>query len=505
MKFQFGPEIISSYKRLSYAPWYALAEFIDNATQAYFNNKDLMDALYKKEKTSITVKIEFGKDSKGDYIRIEDNSIGMTKAELQNAVILGKVPKDSSGRSKYGIGLKTASCWFGDFWTVTTKKLDNENEVSIEFDVQKVAKNNLSLKETVVKKEKSLHYTNIEIRKLNHKIQGREEKKIIEYLSSIYRKDFSNFNLKLLFQGHELAYDYDKIKKRLLKNVKGERYEKNFSFKVGNKRVKGWAGVFEKGSRKDAGFAILQSNRVIKGHPDSYKPELLFGDQEGGANNLVSQRLVGEINMDGFDVSHTKDAILFSDEQKDDFEAKLLEELKDYRHIAQTYRKYKAGQSAPKNSDINAAINSFGDELRSIQIKELMSLFELPSETLIHKSNHALLGNVTTKFKPTLKAKINELDVSIYLVSEMSPNDPYVLIESTKSKKNVIVIINLSHPHWVQLKSRDSILNFIRHCTYDGVAEWKTYFKINKIDPDTVKLFKDQLLRIPFEMEANKA
>ena len=504
MKFQFGPEIISSYKRLSYASWYALAEFIDNSTQAYLNNKAAMDALYKKEKKNLTIEISTGKDMKGEFIKIIDNSIGMTKSELQNAVILGKIPKNSSGRSKYGIGLKTAACWFGDFWTVTTKKFGNLNEIKIEFDVQKVAKNNLTLKETSVKKDKSEHYTIIEIRQINHKIQGREEKKISEYLRSIYRKDFQNFNLVLKFQGNQLSFDYEKIKNRFLKNAKGQPYEKEFSFKVGNKTVRGWAGVFEGGSRKDAGFTILQANRVIRGYPDSYKPELLYGDQEGGANNLVSQRLIGEINLDGFDVSHTKDAILFANEQREDFEAKLYEELKDYKHIAQTYRKYKANQAKPKDSVVNAAINNFSEELKSNHLKELISIFELPPETLIHKSNRALIGNITSKFRPTLKAKINELDINIYLASDMSANDPYVLIESTKSRTSIIIIINLSHPHWNQLQTKDLILNFIRHCTYDGVAEWKTYFKINKIDPDTVKLFKDQLLRIPFEISANK-
>jgi hypothetical protein len=47
-------------------------------------------------------------------------------------------------------------------------------------------------------------------------------------------------------------------------------------------------------------------------------------------------------------------------------------------------------------------------------------------------------------------------------------------------------------------------LNFLRHCTYDGVAEWKAYFKAGRIDPDTIKMIKDNLLRVPFEIELNK-
>ncbi|MGP8214485.1 MAG: choice-of-anchor tandem repeat GloVer-containing protein [Bacteroidia bacterium] len=79
---------------------------------------------------------------------------------------------------------------------------------------------------------------------------------------------------------------------------------------------------------------------------------------------------------------------------------------------------------------------------------------------------------------------------------------PYILIELTQKKNNVIIIINISHPHWRQLKSKDAVLNFIRHCTYDGVSEWKCYSVMNKIEPNSVKQFKDQLLRIPFELKA---
>jgi hypothetical protein len=67
-------------------------------------------------------------------------------------------------------------------------------------------------------------------------------------------------------------------------------------------------------------------------------------------------------------------------------------------------------------------------------------------------------------------------------------------------KESVIILLNMSHPHWSELTKEESILNFIRHCAYDGVAEWKTCFKLGKIEPDTVKLIKDQLLRSTFDM-----
>lgn len=84
----------------------------------------------------------------------------------------------------------------------------------------------------------------------------------------------------------------------------------------------------------------------------------------------------------------------------------------------------------------------------------------------------------------------------------MSPNDPYVVTDSAKPHE-VIVIVNTSHPHWNQLKGSEGALNYFRHCTYDAVAEWQARSKAARIDPDTIKMLKDALLRLPLEFEAH--
>ena len=61
--------------------------------------------------------------------------------------------------------------------------------------------------------------------------------------------------------------------------------------------------------------------------------------------------------------------------------------------------------------------------------------------------------------------------------------------------------MNKAHPHWSQLKGSDGVLNYLRHCTYDGIAEWQARHKAGRVDPETIKLLKDKLLRIPFEVE----
>lgn len=503
MKLRLGPEIIGSYKRLSYTPWYALAEFVDNSTQAYFDNKEELDKVFKKQHQTLEVEIEHASDDAGEYIRIRDNSIGMSDQELNDAVIVGKPPRNPSGRSKYGLGLKTAACWFGDFWTITTKKLGDKTEHYVEIDVPKIAAKKLDLNHREKKVNSSQnHYTIITIRNLHTRLAGRTKGKVKDYLRSMYRLDFKDYGLKLLWQGEQLDWNLEEeVFSRLIINENDEKVYRKFKFKVGKKIVSGWAGVFERGSRRDAGFSVIQAKRVIIGWPESFRPETLFGDQAGGRNDLINQRLVGEIYLDGFDVSHTKDNILFSDDERDELEGKLEEEIGDLKQMARSYRKYKADQRVPTDVQCDTALNEFEMELKSNELNDILFSTEIPSKKLLKENNNIVKNAVISRADPSIKAKIGELNVYLYVVDDMSPNDPYVIIDSTRVKSKVIVIVNKAHPHWIELKDADGILNYLRHCTYDGVAEWKAYFKAGDLDPDTVKKFKDDLLRLPFEIE----
>lgn len=500
MQLKLGPEIVSSYKRLAYEAWYALAEFVDNSTQAYFNNRKALETARKNKKPFVTVKITTGADAKGSFIKIDDDSMGMSEDELKNAVHIGKPPLDTRGRSRYGLGLKTGACWFGDLWTITTKKLGEKTRHTVTFDVNKVASGDLNLPSKDTTAPVAEHGTTIDIRHLHRNLTPRTLTKVKTYLSSLYRRDLSEGTLLLEVNGQPLKWERS-FEDRILKLQNGKPAKTTFKFKVGKKDVVGWAAVLDKGARPDAGFSILQSNRVIMGWPATYRPSTIFGHQEGGANDLVNQRLFGELILEKFEVSHTKDQILFDDGEQEDLEEQLREKLEDLRQLAQSHRKTQnnsAKRATPAQR--NAALNLMEEEMKSNALADFLKSFEPPSPDLIEKTNAALIRSVTSKSKPDLRAKINKTSVLIYFVHDMSPNDPYVLLESTKSSVQVLVILNLNHPHWSQLTTPESIFNFIRHCTYDGVAESKAYAMLRQLEPNTIKLLKDNLLRIPLTL-----
>ena len=86
-------------------------------------------------------------------------------------------------------------------------------------------------------------------------------------------------------------------------------------------RVKGWAAILARASVTNAGFAIFRRRRLVQGsHGEGYRPETIFGK----ANKFVYQRLVGELEVEGFSVSHTKDGI-----QWEDWEEDILSWVKD--------------------------------------------------------------------------------------------------------------------------------------------------------------------------------
>jgi hypothetical protein len=92
----------------------------------------------------------------------------------------------------------TASCWIGNRWTITTKKLGETREYTVEIDVKKIEAGDSSLKTTTIENQKpEAHYTRLEIFDHNREFKGRTIGKIKDYLKSIYRQDFS--------AGHPLA------------------------------------------------------------------------------------------------------------------------------------------------------------------------------------------------------------------------------------------------------------------------------------------------------------
>ena len=317
LEIRFGHENFANYRRLAYKWWYALAEFVDNSTQSFEDNSETLMTAYKNDRERFGVVIATGQD----FVRISDNAMGMNLDDLKMAMVVGVPPKNAAGRSRYGLGMKTAACWIGDEWKIVTTKLGCSIEYTVSIDVQQIVQGNVTPPVSERDVAPETHYTVLEITQHHRPLRGRTIGKVKEYLQSIYRVDISTGKMVLRYNDEELEWkrfsDDD-----FLRRSDGTPYRTDYIFEIESepsKIVEGWVGVLEKGSRARAGFSILHRARLIRGWPDSWRPEKIFG--AGGRNDLINQRLVGEVNLEDFEVSHTKDEI-----NRDGLEEELVEE-----------------------------------------------------------------------------------------------------------------------------------------------------------------------------------
>ena len=496
IEVRIGMESILNYKRLNYEVWYALAEFIDNSTQSFFANRPLLEERMASEEFDQRLTVRLAYDKSKGVLRISDNAMGMSSKDLERALQIARPPDDTSGRSEFGMGLKTAACWLGDRWTVRTSKLGEPFEVSVEFDVPQVASGATALEVKEIAQDPARHYTIVEISHMHSRLHQRTIGKIKTYLASLYRIDTREGDLDIFWDQQKLTYESSLV---FLKLADGTEYKRDFKLEVSGKPVSGWVGVLYKGGRPKAGFATIRRGRVIQGQPGAYRPGLIFGQEGGGSNNLINQRLVGEVHLDAFEVSHTKNAILFQGDEEDELERKLAEMAGDYVAKAKVPRKNDP-QGGPSTLEVDTAVSELRAEMESPGFLDLLQLMNVPPVDVIRASLEPLRAS-TSERTPTLNMLIGSLTCSVYLAEDASVNDPYYVADygTDGSNDRILVLVNQNHPHWRQLQGSEGVLNFLRHCIYDAVAEWQCSRRTGSIEPDTVKQIKDQYLRLEMQ------
>jgi len=323
--------VYATYKRLSYQPWTAIAEFVDNSTQSFYDHKDeLMSQKYAK---GLNITIKYIEDTvEGDRLEIIDDAYGMEWTDFQRAVVLDRPPQNTSGRNEFGMGLKTAACWFGSLWSVESTQLNSTTKYYTEINVDELGKyktEEINVREETVSKKD--HFTKIVIRKLNKHIVGpRTIGKVKDLLSSIYREDLRTGLVRITYNGSALQFKEPPV----YVDENSKIWEKDVSFTVQHEgkelSVNGFIAIRIPGSVKDAGFTLIRRGRVIVGGSEkNYRPTELFGD----ANSYAWQRMYGELHMDNWPVTQAKDGF---DWHNSGLEEAFIDELSKY---TQDYRK----------------------------------------------------------------------------------------------------------------------------------------------------------------------
>lgn len=306
-----GVSVLSVLRHLNYRHWFALAEFVDNSVQSYVANESRL----KPERLRVSIDIQTSSPAR---IVIRDNAGGINALNYERAFRPAAIPPDRSGLSEFGMGMKSAACWFSPRWTVRTSALDETTERTVRFDIEKIVNddiNELSVQERAAAAE--THFTEVILEDLHRPPVGRTLGKIKDHLTDIYRMFLRDGRLELSLNGEPLTYTSPTILRApyfRTPDATPIEWRKDIDFDFGGgMRVSGFAAIRETASVSSAGFALFRRDRLIQGSADEgYRPEYIFGKP----NSYAFQRLYGELRLDGFEVAQTKDGIKWDENEQ---------------------------------------------------------------------------------------------------------------------------------------------------------------------------------------------
>lgn len=321
-----GVTVLSVLRHLNYRPWFALSEFIDNSIQSFLDHRS---ALQHLEGPSLSLRVDLEIDSSDSgRIVVRDNAAGIHERDFARAFRPAELPPDTTGLAEFGMGMKSAACWFAPEWTVRTSALGEAVERCVEFNISRIVQDELEELDVDTRDvARDTHFTEIVLTHLHRPPIGRTLGKIKDHLRDIYRIFTREGLLALSLNGELLTHEQPGVLVAphfRTPNGTAKTWRKDFDFDFGDGlRAHGFAAIRQRASTSRAGFALFRRRRLIQGSgDDGYRPEYIFGKP----NSFVYQRVFGEIHLEGFDVSHTKDGFQW-DENEHPFLELLKEEL----------------------------------------------------------------------------------------------------------------------------------------------------------------------------------
>ena len=452
-----GVSVLSVLRHLNYRAWFALAEFVDNSVQSYLSSKAQLEAV---EGSGFKLKVSIDIDAAAPArIVIRDNAGGIAQQDFPRAFRPAAVPPNRTGLSEFGMGMKSAACWFSSRWTVRTKALRDEKVRLVKFDVARIVTDQIEeLEIEEATEDKNAHYTEVVLEDLHHVPVKKTVSKIKEHLTDIYRVFIRNGVLELRFNGEALVVEEPSVLvAQYVRDPDGEskRWRKEINFDFGDDlKVRGFAALRDPGNYSRSGFALFRRDRLIQGSGDEgYRPPLIFG-QPGSFRSL---RLFGELYLDGFEVSHTKDGFRWDENEQpflellkehlDDDDLPLLRQADNYRAIAARGERAKAAKEAVERTT-TALSESLPSIIVEVAEKEPV---ETPSISL-QQQNTLASKEISFKFRHedwTIKIELSDdpAESQWLAISDV--------VDQPNSTRVIEIRLSMTHPFMVTFAQTD--------------------------------------------------
>lgn len=500
--------VYATYKNIRYDPWTAIAEFVDNSTQSYYDNIERLEST--KYWDGLTVDIEYKRDKiNGDRLIIRDDAYGMDFHDFKRAIMLDSPPKRKS-RSEFGMGLKTAACWFGKCWSVESVALGSGVKYKATVDVEALSKyKNEEITVEEIPCSTKEHGTIVTIWNLNRTLSGTQIGKTKDQLRGMYRTDLRSGKIKILYNAVGLVYETPKVLTEILPDGSEKVWKKDidisFDFNGEAKRVYGFIGILDEGSTSGAGFTLIRYGRVIVGgYENGYRPEEIFEK----SNSYVYQRLFGELNLDGWRVTQTKDAFDLYGGLEDILIEKLKDECEDYRKKAKEYRK------RPKvsiNTGIETLVNTFSNAgvIDNAVITPIPDGIEInPSQLVIDQQiEESTVPSITTPDPADIEIEgangkrivfscNGEQYIFNFILKKDAPNSRWLNI--VKSGEEYIIEWNIRHMFFKPYINDEHFLTIMEQFTFALALSEIEAMRLSvdgKIDPSSIRTRMNETLK----------
>lgn len=302
-----------------YDPAYALAEFIDNALQAYLS-------VGKIESDPLKVDVHFYSSdhrdaTKRNSIVIRDNGPGIPFERLADAMKPAR-PSPTKGLSEFGIGMKAAAVWFCDCWNLSTTPARSTATYNLTFDLPALMAAGKSTVDVDEIAEGGPSGTTITLTTLRRSVDFERFHQICGDLKDLYQRFTAGSMPRLKLTAHyngtptSLQYEpgdrtvldvpvFKTVDKKVYAIGQSHVWSVPVDIIFAGARIEGFVQLLERGSYTDnPGLVMFRQDRVIQG--TAHRPNLPAKLFRTG-NKYSRQRVYGELFVDGLPVTYTKD------------------------------------------------------------------------------------------------------------------------------------------------------------------------------------------------------
>ena len=324
---KIGTNLYARLQDMKNTPSHVFAEFVDNALQSYLDHEKELKELHPNYKFTVSIESKKGVRPEFDEIEIRDNAAGIDKEHFLHAFTLGFTPPNTDGLNEFGMGLKTASLWLGSKWTVRTSALGENKKRTVSFNLDEViAEQKMTLPVEETDAPERDHYTIITISKFTKNFDANRTTSILsDDLASLFRRQLREKVMSIQINDRHLHFETPAILKApALGDSGGKRvtWKKDIDFTFGSYRAKGFIALLDEMSTKKNGIVLLRRGRVIYGGEEEmqYHPKVICGP----VGSPRYKRIFGELELEGFEVTFSKNGV----KETEDLNA-LMEALKD--------------------------------------------------------------------------------------------------------------------------------------------------------------------------------